>query len=1222
MNESYPYPLTEAAALVVIKPFSFAEPAVVARGLARVARGFPQETCVAYLPHLLQALAATSDAGRVLASLERFIESYPNRAILSELLIEQPRAVEILVLIFASSQYLTEILLRRPEQVHLLLDHRRLSLKKSPEHYTREALAATAGAGGSTGRLDTLRRWQHGELLRIGAGDLLGHLDLTALTLQLSNLADGVVRAALTILADATVTEGFAVIAMGKLGGRELNYSSDIDLLFLAKTDEPSLRRLAQQLIDALAGFTEEGFLYRVDMRLRPWGRTGALVPTLDAYLVYLNGPARLWEKQALLKARCIAGDNALGEEFLQRTAASIYAYDPETIRREVLGMKQRTESYLRQQGRDWGEVKLGEGSIRDVEFSVQYLQLVHGGRQPELRTGHTLQAIERLVDYNLLPAEEQRVFMGGYTFLRALEHHLQLMHYRQTQTLPVDPAAQRDLARRLGFSGSDPAQPFLERYLAHTTAIRELYLHYFSPAPVKEADEAIAPAEHPPEVQRHIARMSPTYQAAFSAHDLHRHAALADLLSSASHPVEGIDQPVFVDANALEDGSWRVTVVALDYPGELSLICGLMFTYGLDIMEGSVFTYEPVNPGTIPPAEARRKIVDVFIVRPAGQAGPLADDTWQRYAADLTGLLRMVQNRQPREASLHLARRAASSLSKIEVGSTPLYPIEIDFDNTSSERYTVLRITSTDTLGFLYEFTNALALHKVYIAEVTIETTGRQVADTLYVTDEHGSKITDPDRQRELSAAAVLIKHFTHLLPLSPDPESALLHFGELVAGLFDHPNWPDDLGSLERPEVLSSLARLLGVSEFLWHDFLRMQYANLFPVVRDVDALKTAKERSQIQSELQAALRPLHPGAQLPNSQPAWRDVLNSFKDREMFRIDMRHLMGHTQEFRDFSEELTDLAEVIVNNAHYLSHEDLGLQYGTPHQEDGTAAQMSVVALGKCGGRELGFASDIELMFIYSGNGKTSGPEVITSAEFYEKVVENFLQVIHARREGIFEIDLQLRPYGKAGSLAVSLESFRRYFAPEGPAWPYERQALVKLRPIAGSADLGERIEFMRDQFVYRAQPFDVTAMRAMRERQLRHLVKGGTFNPKYSQGALVDIEYLVQGLQMMHGHTTPALRSPNTYTALAALNEARILPDEDYPHLRKAYTFFRWLIDGLRVVAGNAKDLLVPPYGSEGFAFLARRMQYGEDTASLKADLELHSAHVVELNRRLLG
>ncbi len=1216
MNAPYSFPLTEETAARLIAGITFSDPAGAARGLVRLTRGFPEAACGECLPHLLQALAAAADPGRVLASFERFVEGYPGRTDLSNLLTSQPRAIEILGLIFSGSQYLTDILLRRPEQVHLLLDYRRLSHKKTPEQYTREALAATSGAGGRTGRLDTLRRWQRGELLRIGAGDILGHLDLPALTLQLSSLAEGVVRAALSIQVDSAAPDGFAVIAMGKLGGRELNYSSDIDLLFVAALDDPAQLRLGQQLIDALAGITGEGFLYRVDMRLRPWGRTGALVPSLEAYLTYLNGPARLWEKQALLKARWIAGDAGLGEEFLQRAVGSIFEYDPETIRSEILSMKQRTEDFLHQQRRDWGEVKLGEGSIRDVEFTVQYLQLANGSRQPELRTGHTLEALRRLHAFGLLPTEDQRGLMEGYTFLRAIEHHLQLMHYRQTQTLPADPAAQLNLARRLGFDGEDPAAAFLTHYREHTAAIRELYLKYVAGVPEKgrlaPGTVGLAAAEQAGDVSSHVARMDPSYQATFSPHDLRRHAALAGQLNT--------DQLAFVDANDLDDGRWRVTLVAFDYPGELSLICGLMFSYGLDIMEGNVFTYEPLAGGAADPPDARRKIVDVFVVRPAQAA--LAEDTWVRYAADLVALLRLVQDRQPQEARSQLARRAARSVGQIQARPTPLYPITIEFDNDLSARYTVLRISSTDTIGFLYELTNSLALHKIYIAQVDIETARRVVSDTLYVTDERGSKITDPARQRELSAAAVLIKHFTHLLPLSPDPESALLHFGELVAGLFARPNWPDELGSLERPDVLESLARLLGVSDFLWYDFLRMQYSNLFPVVKDVDALKTAKDRPQLEQDLQAALRMVHPGPQLPSDRPAWRDALNAFKDREMFRIDMRHLLGHTLEFRDFSDELTALAEVIVNAAFYLCHEDLRLQYGSPRLEDGALSHMAVVALGKCGGRELGFASDIELMFIYAGNGKTDRlGSSITSAEFYEKLVESFLRVIRTRREGIFEIDLQLRPYGKAGSLSVSYESFRRYFASDGPAWPYERQALVKLRAIAGDEALGRRVEAQRDQMIFRGQPFDATAMRAMRERQLRHLVKGGTFNPKYSPGGLVDIEYLVQGLQISHGDRFPALRTSNTYAAMAALAEAGLLAAEDYPLLRKAYTFFRWLIDGLRVVAGNARDLVVPPFDSEGFAYLTRRMLYGDDTARLKAEIEQHSGDVSELNHRLL-
>jgi glutamate-ammonia-ligase adenylyltransferase len=143
----------------------------------------------------------------------------------------------------------------------------------------------------------------------------------------------------------------------------------------------------------------------------------------------------------------------------------------------------------------------------------------------------------------------------------------------------------------------------------------------------------------------------------------------------------------------------------------------------------------------------------------------------------------------------------------------------------------------------------------------------------------------------------------------------------------------------------------------------------------------------------------------------------------------------------------------------------------------------------------------------------------------------------------------------------------------------------------------------------------------MRAMRERQVRHLVTGGTFNAKFSPGGLVDVEYLVQGLQITHGHDNPTLRLTNIRQAMAALAEAGILTEEDYVQLRKAHTFLRWLIDGLRMVRGNAKDLTVPPYDSEGFAFLARRLRYGNDTQKLRDDLAQYTSSVQELGTKLL-
>ncbi len=1192
-------------------PAVFADPPAAARTLQRLARAPAARTeLAALLPALLARLSAAGRPDQVLTNLERLAAQSPDPAGLLRTLAADPRLLEVLAAVFSGSQFLTEILLRSPEALPRLSDPHRLSAYLSHEQYFEEAAAAASCCADVPAAADALRRYQRGELLRIGAADLLAQFDLATVTRQLSNLADGLVRAALGLAwaGDARAgSRGFAVLAMGKLGGRELNYSSDIDLLFISDPAAGDLSRAAQRLIDLLSGITGEGFLYRVDMRLRPWGRTGALVISLDGYLNYLQKSALLWEKQALLKARPVAGDASLGEQFFRRAAAFLYSTPPETVRAEVRAMKDRTESHLRAQGRDWGEVKLGEGSIRDIEFVAQSLQLIYGARQPEIRSRNTLDALARLLRFGLLPLDDYRILSDGYIFLRTIEHHLQIMHYRQTTTLPRDPSDLAQLARRLGFEGPGAAELFLARYGQHQTAVRALYLKYLGDRPMEPQQPVQPPGS---DVRRHVERMDPSYENIFSPADVRRHAALADALDS-GHLAE-------VEAAELDDGAWRVTIVAYDYPGELAVICGLMFAHGLDILDGNVFTYEPSTGETTP--EARRKIVDVFTVRPS--AGSEMDDLWARYRADLADLLGLMQAGQRQEARVQLARRVALALHGADGSSRPLYPIEIELDNQVSPNYTLLRIASQDTPGFLYELTGALAFNNIYIARVEIDTSGSRISDTLYVTDEHGRKITHPDRQRELRAATVLIKHFTHLLPLSPDPESALLHFRQLIAGLFQRPGWPDELATLERGEVLNALAQVLGVSNFLWDDFLRMQHANLFPVVSDMDALATARSRPQLQAQLEDELRPVHAGPQRPRDDAPWREVLNAFKDREMFRIDMRHILGHTAEFWEFAGELSDLAEVVVNSAFHLASEDLRSVYGQPLLENGEPAQMAVLALGKFGGRELGFASDIELMFVYSGNGQTAGPEGITSAEFFEKVVENFTSAMRARREGIFTVDLQLRPYGKAGSLAVSLESFRRYFNPDGPAWPYERQALVRLRPVAGDAALGERAAALRDEFVYTGRPFDVTAMRAMRERQIRHLVKGGTFNAKFSPGGLVDLEYLVQGLQITHGLEHPSVRTPNTREALAALYEAGLLSEEDYTHLRKAHTFLRWLIDSLRVVAGNARDLTVPPEASEGFAFLARRLRYGGDTATLRAELSAYSAYLVEANKHLLS
>jgi len=1167
-------------------PVNLVDPVSAARRIQRLQDAQVRDFPVVF-QHLFSALESAADADRSLIYFERFTENYG--AELFPVLEKDPRVIEILVTLFSASQFLTEILLRNPQSLSLLLDRQTLTQRKTVEQFQSEAEAAVARVGDRT----AFNRYQHRELLRIGVCDFLALFDFSTVVSQLSRMAIGLTRACLHYASrqTGTSTNGFVVLAMGKLGGRELNYSSDIDLLFITKDDSVDYIPLAQKLIDLLAASTSQGFLYRVDIRLRPWGNDGPLVATVDGYMRYIEKNARLWEKQALLKMRPIAGDLSLGEQVRERVQPYIFSAPPEEVRAGVFAMKQRTEEFLQSKGRGWGEVKLGVGSIRDVEFVVQYLQLTNMGQYPQIRTRATLKGLRFLRSAGLLTSVEARILSDGYTFLRTIEHYLQMMDYRQTYTLPSEPSAITFLARRLGF---ESGEKFVERYQEHCKAIREIYLRYVG--------NESAPAELPA-VSRHVARMDVSYARTFTPEEIHRHAELAQKLSEAL--------PAIVDAVPLTPDTWRVTIVGYDYPGELSILCGLFFVYGFDILDGSVFTYEAAQINQSAPtrvhrgqtsasfSDTRQKIVDVFTVKSVFLEPP-GSAVWDTYTRDLFGLLALFREGKRREARGQLAKRVGAAFQSVPGKVAPLLPIDIEIDNEISDRYTVLRIDAPDTVGFLYEFTNALAFTRTNIVRVNVSTEGNRVHDILYVTDAHGMKILAPEKQRELRAAVVLIKHFTHLLPNSPNPESALLHFREFLEQLFKRPNWPDEIATFENTDALRALARLLGVSDFLWDDFLRMQYANLFPVVRDMDALETAKPRAQLDLELAQALDSCSVGGL---DYPNWRAALNAFKDRELFRIDMRHILGLTGEFWDFAAELTELAEVVITAAF--------ARIAPP------SARMAVLALGKCGGRELGFASDIELMFVYDEQATST-----LKGDDYEKFVRDFVSTIQARQEGIFQIDLQLRPYGKVGSLAVSLESFRRYYAPTGPAWAYERQALVKLRPIAGDQVLGQQVCALRDEYTYSAGAFDVTAMRAMRERQVRHLVKGGTFNAKFSPGGLVDVEYLVQGLQINHGADHPSVRTTNSREAMSALHGAGVLSKEDYDRLRKAHTFLHWLIDSLRVVRGNSKEVTVPRYGSDEFAFLARRLRYESNLDRLREDLAGYSHDVMEINQRLLG
>ena len=263
------------------------------------------------------------------------------------------------------------------------------------------------------------------------------------------------------------------------------------------------------------------------------------------------------------------------------------------------------------------------------------------------------------------------------------------------------------------------------------------------------------------------------------------------------------------------------------------------------------------------------------------------------------------------------------------------------------------------------------------------------------------------------------------------------------------------------------------------------------------------------------------------------------------------------------------------------------------------------------------MGFASDIELMLIFAEAGRTNGVNSVSNAVFFEQLVNAVASGITAPQDGIFHIDLRMRPFGQAGSAAVSLQDFEKYYAVEGPAWPYERQTLVKFRCVAGKPEFRTVVTMACHRAIYGTGQFDFSAMHAMRERQIRQLVHGGAINVKLSDGGIVDCEYAVQALQMTFGDEFLTLRHPNTVRVLSEAACLNLVVPSHRASIERAYIFLRELIDCLRMVRGNAKDLTLPTPGTRDWQMLARRMKSIHDSDVPLEELETQMANVREFS-----
>ncbi|MEI8070802.1 MAG: bifunctional [glutamate--ammonia ligase]-adenylyl-L-tyrosine phosphorylase/[glutamate--ammonia-ligase] adenylyltransferase [Planctomycetota bacterium] len=934
---------------------------------------------------LTRLLPDVSDPDRVLVSLDRLICAVRSPLSIGTLFQRDPQALETLLRLFSASPYLAEIVISDPEaweQVRVGQGR-----PEKPESLTSMISAEASLHADSESVMRALRRLKRRQTLRIAYGDIVAGQRLEIVVAQISHVADCIVETATQMAVkrletqrgiprdSAGVRATLAVLALGKLGGEELNYSSDIDLVFVyscdGKVDGPKpcsnqefFERVVQETVRLISEPTDLGIAHRVDLRLRPQGSSGPAVMSLESTLQYYDQLGRTWERQAWVKARCVTGDRLLGQQLLAEMEPWIYRRW--LTRADISGikaLKRRIEQRAIHQGVDACDLKTGRGGIRDIEFTIQFLQLLNGGDTPRVRTGNTLEAIRRLAETGGLTDQEREILERNYSLLRTVEHRLQILYDRQTHCVPDSAEELGRLAVRSGYGQGTAAIAAFSQDLAEATALNRRILDHL----------------------------------------------LHDAFPNDTDPAPEVD-----------------------------LI--------LDPQPSEAFVQEVLG---------RHNFRDI----PA-------------------------------------AGRALASLG-VE---------KVRFLSTRRCRH----------------FLAAIA-------------------------------------PRLLSAIAK-----------TPDPDATLVRLG-VVSDSLGGKGLLWELFSFHPPS-LDLMVRICSSSPFL---------ANL--LVRHpgmIDELLDSLLVQQLPSvaALSASLGLVCQGA--ADISP----MLHAFKSAQHLRVGVHDVLdSHHAPAKvvAISATLCAIAEAILNVVVSTEMARLVERLGEPMS--GTDASVAikvgpvVLAMGKFGGREMNYASDIDVVFLYDSEGVSvpsrrtrRSTEGTTNAHFFSELSQRTLKVFNASgpQGRLYELDSRLRPSGRSGAAAVSLDEFARYFSPDGPAAVWERLALMKARVVIGSPAATKRtMEIVAAATFDRAWPTaDTEAI-----RQMRYCMEegAGKTNLKRGPGGLVDIEFVVQMLQLVHGGKEPALRTPETLAGLIALHNAGHLSDQQFHFFGHAYRTLRAIEGRLRLL-----------------------------------------------------
>ena len=974
---------------------------------------------------VLEAALNSPNPETALNHFSRFSEVVFNRRWLYRLLQDAPFLLDPVIFCFGASTYLSETLIRNPEYFYDIIDANVMGTVKTSEMMYEELARSLSYFDSVDQKLRVLRRYKRRETLRIGLCDLLKAVDVKTTTWELSNLAEAALqhcyemgrdqvmqpKYGTPLNEDGTAPCRFAIIGMGKLGGYELNFSSDIDLIFVysddAKTDTGTenseyFARFCEFIIKAMSEITPEGYVFRVDIRLRPESSAGVIIRSMESYESYYEGWGDLWERQALIKARPVAGDMAFGDEFIRMIQPFVYQryLDGVTlgeIKADIGRTKVRIEERLVGEGANLEKhVKLGPGGIRDIEFTVQCLQMIHGAKRKSLCSHNSLEAISALKENELFTAEDADALATAYRFLRSVENGIQVEADQQRYSVPEREAEERELARRVGYqhtSETDALVAFRQDYRRHTERVRAIF------------------------------------------------------------------QKITATTIESEDGLDISVLLSEEDPKQLETFL-------------SEFRFENVR-------ESQR-----------------------------------------------LLRRLANGGEGIQF--------------SPSVRRTFFKLAPT----------------------------------------------------------------LLNVLRESPNPDMALRYLSAFTDKVGARSSYYTMFA--DQPSTLEVLTRVCGTSLYL----ADMLIAS--PELFDLLTVPTLVERSKTLAEKQSE------ALQIVSEAPAGRTfpMLRRYKNDEIWRIALRNILGHAT-LPTTTEELSDLAEAVLQAIYSEIGAELREEHGTPLNPDGTPATFAIVAMGKFGGRELNFSSDLDVMYVYSADGETT--EGMPNVEFFAAVgLELVNRLAGSQGMGIYEVDLRLRPYGTGGAIALSLAGYQNYYANTGEVW--ERQALTRARVVAGDIEgVGHRFLEIAHGFCYggsltseeiaqivhtRKRKEAQATRRTSTRRRGRSKTQTPTANVKSGYGGLVDIEFAVQTLQLVHGGEAPSIRVQNTPLAIAKLQDIGVLTAAQRDGLSEAYLYLRRVENALRIVHDRALDAL--PKNRTELAQLARRLGYEatEDTSIVDA------------------